>query len=305
MVPAVALILFLPLLSPAPVRVEALQRDTPEGVVRAWLARVDLTDPRVSFVVTGPIVRRPDDPPRAEAHLVPTDVWAEKAGVDLAVNAGFFARLDGPGAPLFGWTEGLPVDILGLARSGGRDVSPPRHGGGDGGPPDPALLIREADGGRCPCRVRAAYAGESDLAGVEDAVAGMGPRGHKPGTLLVEDGQDRGATAQVDPLQRHPRTAAAVSRDGRTLLLVVVDGRRPGWSVGVTLPELARLLIDAGAWNAVNLDGGGSSAMWYRGPASAGRVLNQPSDGHVRPVASHLGVRLAPTSVPASGGAPR
>jgi exopolysaccharide biosynthesis protein len=97
----------------------------------------------------------------------------------------------------------------------------------------------------------------------------------------------------VAPAQRHPRTAAGVSRDGRTLLLAVADGRQPGWSVGLTLPELARLMIEAGAWNAVNLDGGGSSAMWYREPGSgAGRVLNRPSDGRVRPVASHLGVRV-------------
>jgi exopolysaccharide biosynthesis protein len=85
-----------------------------------------------------------------------------------------------------------------------------------------------------------------------------------------------------------------VSRDGQTLLLLVVDGRQAGWSVGATLPELAQLMLDAGAWNAVNLDGGGSTAMWHREPgAAAGRVLNRPSDGHVRPVANHLGVRLS------------
>jgi exopolysaccharide biosynthesis protein len=96
-------------------------------------------------------------------------------------------------------------------------------------------------------------------------------------------------------MERHPRTAAGVSRDGRTLLLIVVDGRRPGWSVGATLPELARMMLDAGAWGAVNLDGGGSSAMWHREPSAAtGRILNRPSDGHVRPVANHLGVRVGP-----------
>ena len=125
----------------------------------------------------------------------------------------------------------------------------------------------------------------------------MGRRGSKPGTLLVENGQDRGATAQVSPSERHPRTAAGVSRDGRTLLLIVVDGRQPGWSIGVTLPELAQMMLGAGAWNAVNLDGGGSTAMWHREPgATAGHVLNRPSDGHVRPVANHLGVRVGPAT---------
>lgn len=53
------------------------------------------------------------------------------------------------------------------------------------------------------------------------------------------------------------------------------------------------MMLDAGAWNAVNLDGGGSSALWYREPAAvSGRILNRPSDGRVRPVANHLGVRV-------------
>ncbi len=84
-----------------------------------------------------------------------------------------------------------------------------------------------------------------------------------------------------------------VSRDGRTLPLLVVDGRQPGWSIGATLPELAALMLKAGAWNAINLDGGGSSAMWYREPgAPAGRILNRPSNDRLQPVANHLGVRV-------------
>jgi hypothetical protein len=278
----------------SPIRIEALTRETPEGPIRGWVARVDLTSPRVSFAVTGPMEHRAGDPEGAEARLVPTDAWAEEAGVDLAVNASFFARLGGPGAPLFGWTGGLPVDVLGLSRSDGRTVSPPRRGGeGEGASPDPALLIHETRNGWCPCTLRATYAAEQDVTGIEDAVAGMGRKGSHPGTLLVENGQDRGATAQVSPAERHPRTAAGVSRDGRTLLLLVVDGRQPEWSVGATLPELGQMMLDAGAWNAVNLDGGGSTAIWHREPgAAAGRVLNRPSDGHVRPVANHLGVRV-------------
>ena len=279
---------------PSPIRVEALARETPEGPVRAWVARVDLNDPRVSFVVTSLLERREGDPERAEARLVSTDVWAEREGVDLAVNANFFARLEGAGAPVLGWTDALPVDLVGLSRSEGRTVSPPRRGGGVEAPADPALLIDEAKDGHCPCQARAAHAGESDLDGVEEAVAGMGARNGNPGTLLVENGRNLGATAQVAPTQRHPRTAAGVTRDGRTLLLLVVDGRQAGWSIGATLPELAQTMLDAGAWNAVNLDGGGSSVMWHREPgATAGRVLNRPSDGHVRPVANHLGVRLS------------
>jgi hypothetical protein len=79
---------------------------------------------------------------------------------------------------------------------------------------------------------------------------------------------------------RHPRTAVAVKKNGR-LLLVVVDGRRKGWSVGMTLVELARELRRMGARRAMNLDGGGSSTMVLRG-----RLVNRPSGGSERPVSS-------------------
>ena len=59
---------------------------------------------------------------------------------------------------------------------------------------------------------------------------------------------------------RQPRTLAGVRPDG-TLLLVTVDGRRPGWSVGMTLPEAARLMRSLGATDALNLDGGPSTQL--------------------------------------------
>ncbi len=71
---------------------------------------------------------------------------------------------------------------------------------------------------------------------------------------------------------RQPRTMAGVRRDG-SLLLVTVDGRRPGWSAGVTLREGARVMRALGARDALNLDGGGSTAMAVRG-----RTANLPSD---------------------------
>jgi len=85
-------------------------------------------------------------------------------------------------------------------------------------------------------------------------------------------------------LAPHPRTAVGLSADRRMLYLVVADGRREGVP-GLTLPELARLMDDLGACTAVNLDGGGSSAMWVRD-----RIVNQPSDLIERPVANHLAV---------------
>lgn len=82
----------------------------------------------------------------------------------------------------------------------------------------------------------------------------------------------------------HPRTAVGLAKDRRQLLLLVADGRREGVP-GLTLPELAALMVEVGACTAVNLDGGGSSALWLRD-----RIVNQPSDGVERKVANHLGV---------------
>lgn len=72
---------------------------------------------------------------------------------------------------------------------------------------------------------------------------------------------------------RHPRTGVGVDATSDRLWMVVVDGRQEAWSAGMTLPELAQLMAALGADEALNLDGGGSSAMLVRG-----RVANRPSD---------------------------
>ena len=218
---------------PSPVRVEELVRETADGPVRGWVARVDLTDPRVSFVATAPAERRADDPPGTEAHLVPTDAWAEREGVDLAVNGGFFARLDAAPETAAGWTDGQPVDIVGLTRSDGRTVCA-RFGAPGKRSPRCSSTRRTGAPARAPCGRRSPRSATST--GSRTQWRGWGPAIGQPGTLLVESGENRGATAQVAPAARHPRTAAGVTRDGRTLLLVVVDGRQPGWSIGATLP---------------------------------------------------------------------
>lgn len=83
---------------------------------------------------------------------------------------------------------------------------------------------------------------------------------------------------------RHPRTAVAWDADARRLWLVVVDGRQPPHSLGMTLPELATLLEALGAEEGLNLDGGGSSVMVVGGVAR-----NRPSDDSgERPVVNAL-----------------
>jgi hypothetical protein len=104
---------------------------------------------------------------------------------------------------------------------------------------------------------------------------------------LVEDGVALSSysSAPSHCPDRHPRSAVGLSHDRRTLILVVVDGRSTS-SSGMTCPELAALMVDLGADTALNLDGGGSSAIWTQ----ATGVLNDPSDGSERTVSNHLAV---------------
>ena len=105
--------------------------------------------------------------------------------------------------------------------------------------------------------------------GAED-ILGAGPK-------LVTGGRVNITTAREKMLRtfatdRHPRTAIASLADGRALLLVV-DGRQPSLSIGMSLHELALLMIELGAQDAINLDGGGSTTMVVNGT-----VVNRPSD---------------------------
>ncbi|MEU6998025.1 phosphodiester glycosidase family protein [Nonomuraea sp. NPDC046570] len=102
--------------------------------------------------------------------------------------------------------------------------------------------------------------------------------------VLVKDGK---AQVSGDPAA-HPRTAVGFSADGREMYLLTVDGRQAD-SRGVTLDELAALMIEMGAHSALNLDGGGSSTLLAREPGSAAvQVENSPSDGGERHVPNGL-----------------
>ena len=82
--------------------------------------------------------------------------------------------------------------------------------------------------------------------------------------------------------KKEPRTVIAQYANG-DLLLMVIDGRQTGWSTGVTLEQLQILLLELGVREAYNLDGGGSSTFVFED-----KVLNKPSDGKERPVATHI-----------------
>ncbi|MEV0680561.1 phosphodiester glycosidase family protein [Actinosynnema sp. NPDC050436] len=104
------------------------------------------------------------------------------------------------------------------------------------------------------------------------------------GQLLLKDGV---VVASDDPL--HPRTAVGFSADGRKVFLLTVDGRQDPFLLGLSLKDLAAVLREMGAHNALNFDGGGSSTLLARTPgAQSVTVENTPSDGGERPVPNGL-----------------
>jgi hypothetical protein len=113
----------------------------------------------------------------------------------------------------------------------------------------------------------------SGFAGVLDSIGGA--------PMLVRDGQMVAPACHTYICLRQPRTMMGVRANG-SILLVVVDGRSR-ISVGMTLVEAARLMLSLGARSAVNLDGGGGTAMW----TSARGIVNSPADpSGERPVTS-------------------
>lgn len=105
------------------------------------------------------------------------------------------------------------------------------------------------------------------------------------GPALVEDGA---VVSGIDDVEidtnignhsiqgEQPRTAIGVI-DENHIVIVVVDGRSAGYSAGVTMSGLADIMVSLGATTAYNLDGGGSSEMWFNGT-----VVNKPSNGGER-----------------------
>ena len=140
--------------------------------------------------------------------------------------------------------------------------------------------------------------------GINEALGG-GPVVVRNGRAVYTAGEDFLAS-QLAP--RNPRTGIGQRRDGK-IVMVVVDGRRPGYSVGLTNFELAQAMVRLGVVTGSALDSGGSSTM-----AFDGQLLNRPSDrGGERAVKETLALMyrgvytpplLLPVVSPAGGGLP-
>ena len=107
------------------------------------------------------------------------------------------------------------------------------------------------------------------------------------GPLLLQKGKACGWEACDSSFvhTKHPRSAVVVEKDGTTWF-VTVDGRAPGHANGMSIPELAHLIRILGGYDALNLDGGGSTTLWLEG-----NVVNHPSDNRQF---DHAGERAVP-----------
>lgn len=108
--------------------------------------------------------------------------------------------------------------------------------------------------------------------------------------VLVSSGE----VVTTDDGELHPRTAIGIDSDTGKVLLVVVDGRSES-SIGYTLVEMAQLMVQLGAEEALNLDGGGSSTMAVTPPGGELTVANSPSDGQERAIPQGLGLVWSPS----------
>ena len=226
--------------------------------MRGYAARIQATDPGIAFLAT------PDNGDRpGETDGLRTTSFLKQFECQLAINAGSFAPVCSE--------EGLPEDIHGLQISRGQTVSSPD-------PPYPALLITRDK--RLSIEARPFH-----TEGIENAV---------PGFQIV---LRRGEVLKTDDTL-HPRTGAGISDDGKQLILLVIDGRQPDYSLGASTAEVGQWLQALGAADGINLDGGGTTTMVLRGENGEPQILNRPIHasipGRERVAASHLGVKAQP-----------
>lgn len=236
------------------------------------IAKVDLTAPGIEILVT------PGHFLEGEPHFFArtTSEFADEFDVQLAINAGFFFPIYINHPWNYYPKSGEPIHILGQAIADGIEYNP-------GQEQWTALCFNGqnraaiVNSGKCPPQTRNAVAGS---------------------VLLVEGGR----TVEIAPDTPnneglYPRTAIALDKGGQTLWIVAIDGRQPTYSEGVTLDELAEIVRELGVETALNLDGGGSTAL-VRETATGAKPLNVPIHSRVptfeRPVATHLGFSARP-----------
>ena len=278
---------FVPLLLLAVVAAPALAQDLPAVPVPKWEAkfvgiemtplavekprlmkghavRIDLTADGISFLATPPMA----DKPTLTAGLK-TSTFLEKHRCQLAINAGPFGPVKND--------EGFEATVSGPHVSNGKLVSK--------GAKYDALFIAKDN----------AAAVQSPPFKLDDAHTVVGGF-----SVVLKGGKLPELIADFNKGPLHPRTAAGVSKDGKTLILLVIDGRQKEFSDGATVGEVGLWLKALGAADGINLDGGGTTTLVVADDQGKASVINKPihlgKPGTERPSGSHLGVFAKPLS---------
>jgi hypothetical protein len=230
--------------------------------------RIDLQNPNIHLFTTQPITDNYEAESRETAGLK-TSEFLVNNGLQVAINANFFS-------PCCSQSSGSPMDVEGLAISDGNLVSSQEDADFAA-----AMLFSSAN---VPSMIPINWPATS-TDGVANAVTGKYP--------LVVNGTNVASNGPI-----HPRTAIGYSADKRYLILITLDGRQPGYSDGAEDINTAEWMIRLGAYEAVNLDGGGSTTMVVSDGQGGATLVNRPIHNNIpgseRVVASHLGVYAQP-----------
>ena len=235
---------------------------------RLYVAEIDLTNPRLHLHVApgGP---DPDGDGKWETTLMEPTKIAAREIFDFVINGDFFdarAVKDAEGANS-GYHAGQWALTVGPAMTDGKTWSTCTNA-------RPCFVVRTNQTVAIETLARPAADDWEVIGG---------------NVILVKDGVAISHTNQV----RHPRTVVGFDAAKTKLVVIVVDGRKPGVAIGMNYDELAAEMLRLGCHNAVNLDGGGSSVMAIRDGASGRmKILNEPTDGHERAVADVLGISV-------------
>lgn len=239
---------------------EAIREPVPQVI---HMVRIDLKSSGLRFFVTPPA-------PDGQLHAQTTSDFLTQHQLQLAINADGWSPWWDVSPLSFYPHRGDPVSVRGFAASEGMvysDISG-----------NYATLYISPDN---------EVSINAPIGEVYNAVTGK--------NMLVEQGKPH--ITWNDP-NRNPRTVAALDESGSVLILIIVDGRQEGYSLGVTMTELAEIAIRHGAYTAVNLDGGGSTTLAISDAAGNPVLLNTPMHNHMpyweRPIANHLGIYADP-----------
>lgn len=234
--------------------------------------RVDLSDPDVKFLTTPHCTNGC----AGETLSENASLFLERSGLQAVVNGSFYESSQGPSdLPI-----GSPYNVEGLAISQGNVVSP-----ADQTDRATAFLFTTNNS---PIFLPTNAPPGTNTSGIYTALTGDRP-------LLINgtNVQTGGNTNDLDP-----RTATGLSQDRRYLYLMTIDGRQPGWSDGADFSSTAEWLKRFGAWDGINIDGGGSTLMCIADCAGKSARVNRSSfvfqQGRERQIGHHFGIFAPP-----------